>query len=124
MTKPKGATMSIELGLTIAGFVIALIGYGVKYGADKQQLASENMRQDQAIDNLDKIHTLRIDSLERAASEEKQHNAKQHEEFYSTLRKMDRMEEQMKTALAGINEIKRMLGAARRSGDARDRGEA
>lgn len=115
--------MWIELGLTIAGFVIALIGFGVKYGADQQSLASENKRQDQAIENLKAIHTLRLDNIEKQAEEEKKHNAKQHEEFYTTLRTVDRIEEQMKSALNGIDDLKRMVSAARRSGDARDRGE-
>ncbi len=116
--------MSIELAITIGVFLITIVGIGVKYGADQQSLASENKRQDQAIDNLDKIHTLRIDNIEKQAEEEKQHNAKQHEEFYTTLRTVDRIEEQMKSALNGIDDLKRMVSAARRSGDARDRGEA
>lgn len=99
--------MTIEIGgfiLSAIIFIATVVGWAVKYGSDQQKLRSKNDMQD-----------LKIDMLEKSLVDEKAHNAKQHEEFYQNKSVTIELKNDMKHIMAGIEEIKLMVGDRRQS---------
>lgn len=89
-------------------FAATVFGWAMKYGADQQKLKSKNEMQDAEITNI-----------KEAFKDEKDHNARQHQEFYDYGKETIGIKSDIKHMMGSIDQIKIML--ERRSSN-RDQG--
>lgn len=92
----------ITMITTIILFIGTVLGGAVKYGSDMRALRSE-------ID----MQKLKQDQLQMSFNEEKNHNIRQHEEFYLVKNEQIELKNDMKHIMLGIEEIKRMIAKER-----------
>lgn len=99
-------TISGEMiGLIILafGFIASLVGWGIKYGSDKQKIESKNEMQDS-----------QIAELKKAQAEDRKKNEEQHKEFYDNKDTVIKLGSDMDHIKKSLDEIKGLLENGRR----------
>ena len=101
---------------TLAGMAVSILVAAVRYGADQQKLHSENESQDQAFTATQKewqtqkeMVLQRLQHLEEKFASENERNFRQHDEFYTTEKKVIEVNALLKQLMDGQEEIKKGL---------------
>lgn len=93
----------ISFVVLLITFIATIVGWGMKYAADQQTLKSKNEMQD-----------MQITEMKKQMDQDREHNLKQHEEFYENKNVTIELKNDMKHIMASLDDIKAMLGNQRK----------